>query len=276
MGRLDNKVAVITGAAQGIGALMAKAMADEGAKVLVTDVQDTAAAVKAITDAGGTAQGMKVDITSNDDLNAMVETATGELGGLDIMVNNAAIFATLTPKPFFEISDDEFDQLMRVNVRGVHQVMRAIVPTMIKAGGGKVVNIASGTFYYGPPGLSHYTASKGAVLGLTRGHARELGDKNIQVNAIAPGLTESEGVRANDGFDMARGPTVASRSIKRLYTHAVQTRCNKERKGDETRKNTTFTGCRRRYGVDRSPGCGRGIVSGDFHSATASYQLVLL
>jgi len=215
MGRLDNKVAVITGAAQGIGALMAKAMADEGAKVLVTDVQDTAKAVKAITDSGGVAQGMKVDITSNDDLKAMVETATGEMGGLDIMVTNAAVFATLTPKPFFEIDDDEFDLIMRVNVRGLHQVMRAITPTMIKAGGGKVVNIASGTFYYGPPGLSHYTASKGAVLGLTRGHGRELGDKNIQVNAIAPGLTESEGVAANNGFDMARAPTVASRSIKR-------------------------------------------------------------
>ena len=185
MGRLDNKTAVITGAAQGIGALMAKAMADEGANVLVTDVQDTSTAVTAITDAGGKAQGMKVDVTSNDDLKAMVEKAN-EMGGLDIMVNNAAIFATLTPKPFFEISDEEFDQLMRVNVRGVHQVMKAITPTMIKAGGGKVVNIASGTFYYGPPGLSHYTASKGAVIALTRGHARELGDKNIQINAIAP------------------------------------------------------------------------------------------
>ncbi|MDE2789658.1 MAG: glucose 1-dehydrogenase [Paracoccaceae bacterium] len=215
MGRLEGKTAVITGAAQGIGALMARAMADEGAKVLVTDVQDTATAVKAITDAGGTALGMTVDVTSNDDLAAMVETAGTALGGLDIMVNNAAIFATIRPKPILDIDDDEFDLIMRVNARGVHQVMRAIVPTMIRAGGGKVVNIASGTFYYGPPGLSHYTASKGAVIALTRCHARELGDKNIQVNAIAPGLTESEGVRANDGFDMARGPTIATRSIKR-------------------------------------------------------------
>ena len=215
MGRLDGKAAVITGAAQGIGALMAKAMAAEGARVLVTDVQDTSGAVKAIADAGGTASGMKVDVTSNDDLAAMVEAATTDLGGLDIMVNNASIFATIKPKPFFEIDEDEFDLIMRVNARGVHQVMRAIVPTMIRAGGGKVINIASGTFYYGPPGLSHYTASKGAVIALTRCHARELGEKNIQVNAIAPGLTESEGVRANDGFDMARAPTIATRSIKR-------------------------------------------------------------
>ncbi|WP_323771695.1 SDR family NAD(P)-dependent oxidoreductase [Antarctobacter sp.] len=214
MGRLTGKTAVITGAAQGIGALMAKAMAEHGAQVLVTDVQDTGAAVRAITDAGGTAQGMKVDVTNNDDLSAMVDTAK-DMGGLDIMVNNASIFATLTPKPFFEISDEEFDTIMRVNARGVHQVMRAIVPTMIAQGGGKVVNIASGTFYYGPPGLSHYTASKGAVIALTRCHARELGDKNIQINAIAPGLTESEGIRSNAGFDMARAPTVASRSIKR-------------------------------------------------------------
>ncbi len=215
MGRLDGKAAVITGAAQGIGALMAKAMAEEGARVLVTDVQDTANAVQAITDAGGTAQGLKVDVTSNDDLAAMVQIAETDLGGLDIMVNNASIFATIKPKPFFAIDNDEFDLIMRVNARGVHQVMRAIVPPMIKAGGGKVINIASGTFYYGPPGLSHYTASKGAVIALTRCHARELGEKNIQVNAIAPGLTESEGVKANDGFDMARGPTIASRSIKR-------------------------------------------------------------
>lgn len=214
MGRLQGKTAVITGAAQGIGALMAKAMAEQGAQVLVTDVQDTGAAVAAITEAGGTAQGMTVDVTKNADLVAMVDTAKA-MGGLDIMVNNASIFATLTPKPFFEISDEEFDTIMRVNARGVHQVMRAIAPTMIAQGGGKVVNIASGTFYYGPPGLSHYTASKGAVIALTRCHARELGDKNIQINAIAPGLTESEGLRENSGFDMARAPTVASRSIKR-------------------------------------------------------------
>jgi len=215
MGRLQGKTAVVTGAAQGIGALMAKALADEGANVLLTDVQDTSHAVDAINKAGGNAKGLKVDITSNEDLAAMVETAKSEFGSLDIMVNNAAVFATITPKPFFEIDDDEFDLIMRVNTRGIHQVMRAITPTMIQAGGGKVINISSGTFYYGAPGLSHYTASKGAVIALTRCHARELGEKNIQVNSIAPGLTESEGVKSNSGFDMGRAPTIATRSIKR-------------------------------------------------------------
>ena len=123
MGRLEGKAAIVTGAAQGIGAVLAKALADEGAKVLVTDVQDTADTVKAITDAGGTAQGMKVDVTSNDDLAAMVESAKSGLGGLDIMVNNAAIFAAIKPKPFLQIDDDEFDKIMRVNVRSVHQIM---------------------------------------------------------------------------------------------------------------------------------------------------------
>ncbi len=138
---------------------MAQALSEHGAKVLVTDIQDTANAVNRIRDAGGTAEGMKVDVTSNDDLAAMVDRAKS-MGGLDIMVNNASVFATIQPKPFFEIDDDEFDLIMRVNTRSVHQVMRAITPTMLQAGGGKVINIASGTFYYGPPGLSHYTASR--------------------------------------------------------------------------------------------------------------------
>lgn len=215
MTRLAGKTAAITGAAQGIGAIMARHMADQGASVVVTDVQDTAKAVAAITDSGGQAIGLSVNVTSNDDLAKIVETAVSEFGGLDILVNNASIFATLQPKPFFQIDEDEFDRIMTVNARGVHQATKAVVLTMIKAGGGKIVNIASGTFYYGPPGLSHYTASKGAVIALTRCHGRELGDKNFQVNAIAPGLTESERLASNAGFDPARGPTIASRSIKR-------------------------------------------------------------
>lgn len=215
MGRLDGKTAVITGAARGIGAVMAKRMAQEGANVVVTDVLDTTATVDAIKAEGGSAIGMSVNITSDDDLASMVEATEKAFGHLDILVNNASIFAALEPKPFMQIDNDEFDKVMLVNARGVHQATKAVVPAMLRAGGGKIVNIASGTFYYGPPGLSHYTASKGAVIALTRCHGRELGDKNIQVNAIAPGLTESEALQGNKGFDPARAPTVQSRSIKR-------------------------------------------------------------
>lgn len=215
MGRLDGKTAVITGAGRGIGAVMAKRMAEEGANVVVTDVLDTSGTVDAIKAAGGSAIGLSVNVTSDDELAAMVEATEKEFGSLDILVNNASIFAALEPKPFLQIDNDEFDKVMTVNARGVHQATKAVVPAMLRAGGGKVVNIASGTFYYGPPGLSHYTASKGAVIALTRGHARELGDKNIQVNAIAPGLTESEALQGHTGFDPARAPTVQSRSIKR-------------------------------------------------------------
>jgi NAD(P)-dependent dehydrogenase (short-subunit alcohol dehydrogenase family) len=215
MGRLDGKTAVITGAGRGIGAVMAKRMAQEGANVVVTDVLDTKTTVEAITAAGGSAIGMSVDVTSDDNLAAVVETTEKTFGSLDILVNTASIFAALQPKPFMQIDNDEFDKVMTVNARGVHQATKAVVPAMLRAGGGKIVNIASGTFYYGPPGLSHYTASKGAVIALTRCYGRELGDKNIQVNAIAPGLTESEALQGNAGFDPARAPTVQSRSIKR-------------------------------------------------------------
>jgi NAD(P)-dependent dehydrogenase (short-subunit alcohol dehydrogenase family) len=215
MSRLTGKTVVITGAGRGIGAVMAKRMAQEGANVVVTDVLDTKGTVEAITESGGSAIGISVDVTSDDNLAAMVEATEKAFGSLDILVNNASIFAALQPKPFMQIDNDEFDKVMTVNARGVHQATRAVVPAMLRAGGGKIVNIASGTFYYGAPGLSHYTASKGAVIALTRCHGRELGDKNIQVNAIAPGLTESEALQGNTGFDPARAPTVQSRSIKR-------------------------------------------------------------
>jgi NAD(P)-dependent dehydrogenase (short-subunit alcohol dehydrogenase family) len=215
MNRLDGKTAIITGAAQGIGAILAQSMADEGARVLVTDIDDPSNTVQSIEASGGTASGLKVDVTDNDDLSKMISTAESTYGPVDILVNNASIFAALDLKPFFQITDEEWDRVMRVNARGVFQCCKAVLPSMKNNGGGKIVNISSGTFYYGPPGLSHYTASKAAVIALTRSMGRELGDLNIQVNSIAPGLTESEGIQGNEQFNPARAPTVASRSIKR-------------------------------------------------------------
>ena len=215
MKRLEGKVALITGAARGIGAVMAKHLAENGAKVVVSDVLDPTATVDAIKAKGGEAVGLAVDVTSNDDLTKMVETAKSEFGSVDILVNNAGIFAALTPKPFMMIDEDEFDKVMTVNARSIHQATKAVVPTMAGQGGGKIVNISSGTVFTGAPGLSHYTASKGAVIALTRCHSRELGDKGIQVNTIAPGFTESEALQGHEGFDPARAPTRASRAIKR-------------------------------------------------------------
>ena len=215
LGRVRGKVAVVSGAAQGIGAVFAQALAREGASVLVVDVIDTGKCVQAITEAGGTALGVKADITSNADLEALVKQAEATFGPIQILVNNASLFAKLQLKPFLQMSEEDWDRVMTVNARGTFQACKAIVPSMLKAGGGKIVNIASGTVYYGPPGMAHYTASKGAVVALTKTLSRELGDKNIQVNAINPGLTESEGLKGNTQFDPARAPTVASRAIKR-------------------------------------------------------------
>ena len=213
MGRLEGKSAAVTGAARGIGAEYAKKLASEGASVVVTDILDPKDVVDEINAVGGKAVGMIVDVTSDDDLNAMVAKAESEFGALNILVNNAGLFANLTPKPFFQIDNDEFDKVMTINARSIHQATKAALPAMMRAEGGKIVNIASGTFYYGPPGLSHYTASKAAVIGLTRGHARELGDKNIQINAIAVGLTESSSIKDEDKWDRARAPTVVSQII---------------------------------------------------------------
>ena len=114
-----------------------------------------------------------------------------------------------------QIPNEEWDRVMTVNVRGTVQTTKAVVPSMLRNGRGKIVNISSGTFYYGGPGLAHYVCSKGAIIAFTRSAAREFSDMNILVNCIAPGLTESEGVRNHPDLHVARAPTVQSRAIKR-------------------------------------------------------------
>ena len=212
---LKGKVAVVTGAAQGLGATFAAALAAQGTKVVVTDVADTAKAVAAIKSAGGVALGVQMDVTSNDSISAMVNASEKAFGPIEILVNNAGLFAALKLKPYSEIGEEEWDRVMTVNVRGMFQCVKGIVPSMRKAGRGKIVNLSSGTFFYGPPMMLHYVASKGAVVGLTRSLARELGDLKITVNAIAPGLTESEGVKSHAQMGAAKAPTIASRALKR-------------------------------------------------------------
>lgn len=206
MARLDGKVAIVTGAAQGIGAVLATALAHEGAQVVVSDVADTAHTVDAIKGAGGAAIGLRCDVTDNADIKAMVEAAESAFGPVEILVNNAGLFTALRAKPFMQMTEEEWDRVMTVNARGTFQVTKGVVPSMQKAKRGKIVNISSGTFFYGAPGLMSYVASKAAIIGMTRCMARELGDHHITVNAIAPGLTESEGVKNHPDFMKGKQP----------------------------------------------------------------------
>ena len=215
MGRMSGKVAVVTGAAQGIGLAYAECIAKEGGRVAVTDVADTAAAVATIEAAGGEVIGVTADVTSDDSLNAMVETVEASFGPIEVLINNASIFASLVLKPFTEIPYDEWDAVMRVNVRGPMQATKAVLASMQKAGRGKVINISSGTALRGAPMFLHYVSSKGAIIAQTRAISREVAQHNVQVNSIIVGLTESPGVKAHKQLGAVKAPTLAMRTIQR-------------------------------------------------------------
>ena len=194
MGRLEGRVAVVTGAAQGIGAAFARALAAEGAKVAIADLDSGAQVVEEIKAAGGEAIDVPTDVSIEDGCDAMVAHTLEAFGRLDILVNNAAIFTAVERKPFDEIPVAEWDAVMGVNVRGVWLGCKAAVAPMREQNYGKIISICTGRIFKGSPYFLHYDASKGAVFGITRSLAREVGDHNICVNAIAPGSTMSENV----------------------------------------------------------------------------------
>jgi NAD(P)-dependent dehydrogenase (short-subunit alcohol dehydrogenase family) len=200
MGRLDGKVAIVTGGAQGIGAAYAKALAREGASVCVADIDDPLSTVGDINAAGGQALAVTVDVAAPNSVREMVQKTVSAFGAVHILVNNAALFGKLPLKPFEEISSDEWDRVMAVNVRGVFECCKAVTPQMRAQAYGKIINIASGTVYKGTPMLLHYVTSKGAMVAFTRALARELGPAGVRVNCIAPGLTMSDNVRENSSW----------------------------------------------------------------------------
>lgn len=192
MGRLDGKVAIITGSAQGIGAAYALGMAKEGAKIVVADLLDGQSTVAAVQGAGSEAIFIKTDVTDQAQCDAMAKAAVDRFGAVDILLNNAAIFGSIVMKPFMEYSAAEFMKVLEVNVLGQFQCMKAVFPYM-KDNGGKIINVGSSSINEGVPGMPHYVASKGAIMALTRSMAREMGDFKINVNTIAPGFTHSDG-----------------------------------------------------------------------------------
>jgi 3-oxoacyl-[acyl-carrier protein] reductase len=191
--RLQNKVAIVTGGGVGIGKAYAQGLAQEGAKVVVADIQEAEAQKVAadIKKAGDEAIAVPVDVTSVEKTQAMAQAALHAYGRIDILVNNAGLYSALKKKNFMEIDPDEWDRVMAVNVKGLFLCVKAVYPAMKQHGKGKIINISSGTALSGSPLFLHYVSSKAGVLGFTRALAREVGDDNICVNSIMPGLTVS-------------------------------------------------------------------------------------
>ena len=214
MGRLDGKVAIVTGAALGIGPYYARGLAAEGAKLAIIDVEPADKIVAAIKEAGGVAMSQIGDVSDGAAVQKFVHTVTEAYGGVHILINNASL-ARQTRTPVTELATEEWDRYFAVNVRGMFECVKAVVPIMKRQNYGKIVNITSGTVWSGPPNMLHYVSTKGAILGMTRALASELGKDGIRVNAIAPGLTSTDYIGGrNDYFDY-RQAMAKSRAIPR-------------------------------------------------------------
>ena len=212
MGQLEAKVAIVTGGSQGIGRAIADGLAREGARIVVADLQGAEEAASAYPDGVG----LTADVAAEEDVERMTREVVERCGGIDILVNNAGLYASLEMRPFTEIPLEEWRRVMDVNVASMFLTTRAVVPVMRERGGGKIVNISSGTPFRGVPFLLHYVTSKGAIVALTRALAKELGKDAIHVNCVAPGFTMSDGVMAEpEVIEKLRDVSIAARTIQR-------------------------------------------------------------
>ncbi len=216
MAKLDGRTAIVTGAAQGIGAAYALALAHEGANLALCDLRAPEATKEAVELVGAQALSIACDITDGTAVRDLVARTKTRFGSVQVLVNNAALFGNLALKSLEEIDAAEWDKVMAVNVRGSFECIKAITPLMREQGYGKIINVASGTVFKGAPMMLHYVSSKGAIVGMTRAVARELGDFGIRCNCLAPGLTMSPNVQANvDWAGKIAEVNIASRCIKR-------------------------------------------------------------
>ena len=213
---LRDKVVAITGAARGLGQEFAQGLAAAGARIIAADINDCAETVGLVKAANGSALAVRLDVTDAASAHAMVAAGTRHFGRIDALINNAALYGALHGGRFDAIDEAEWDAAMAVNVKGIWHCCKAAVPAM-KQAGGSIVNIASLAATYGMPYGLHYTASKAAVIGLTRGLARELGRDRIRVNALAPSAVMTEGTREFFGgkLDRALEAIKAGQTIQR-------------------------------------------------------------
>jgi 3-oxoacyl-[acyl-carrier protein] reductase len=217
---LRDKVAIVTGGGHGIGRAYCLGFGQAGAKVVVADIDAPAAekvAGEVVRQTDGKAIGIKTDVANEDSTKEMAKTALDQFGRIDILVNNAAIFATVPMNRggIDSLDPAEWDRMMAVNLKGLFFCCRAVLPTMRKEKSGKIVNISSGTWLHGSPGRIHYVTSKAGVVGFTRTLAREVGEDNINVNAVAPGSTLSE-ENPTDEIIKYRQARLGDRALKRV------------------------------------------------------------
>ena len=216
--QLENKVAIVTGAARGLGRAYAEALAAEGAAVVAADLNDCNDTVAAITAAGGRAVATQVDVADSQSCDAMASLAVDAFGRVDILINNAALYAGLKGARFEQLDEAQWDRVMQVNIKGTWLTSRAVVGAMRSSGdGGSIINIASLAAVFGLPYGLDYVASKAAVIGMTRGMARELGPDHIRVNAVAPSAVMTEGTEEFFGekFEKAKTVIAANQLIPR-------------------------------------------------------------
>lgn len=218
MARLEGKIAIVTGGAKGIGRHYSLALAAEGAKVMIADIADgkDLAADIAGRHGAGAAHSFQFDVTGEEAVKKLVAETIARFGQIDILVNNAAYYATLTPRNFDEWDSETWDRVMAVNVRGSYLMARHVAPHMIARHCGKIINIASGAAYKGVPRMLPYVTSKGAILAFTRSLSRELGVHGIAVNSLSPGYILSDtGLQNSVHVEEERLPVRNSRAFKR-------------------------------------------------------------
>jgi NAD(P)-dependent dehydrogenase (short-subunit alcohol dehydrogenase family) len=211
-GSLDGKIAIVTGAAQGIGRAIAEGLSRAGARIVVADLRGADEAAAAFPDGIG----LTVDVSNEADVRRMADTVVEQCGTVDILVNNAGLYASIPMRSFLEIPLDEWRTVMDVNVASMFLTCRAVVPIMQGQGGGRIVNISSGTPFRGVPFLLHYVTSKGAIVAFTRALAKELGKQGVLVNCVAPGFTMSAGVQEHpEVIEALQQASISSRTIQR-------------------------------------------------------------